>query len=483
MQRPANSYPGLGLRLSYGAGGAVYAIKEAAYIMFILLFYTQVLGLNGTLTGLVIALSLVWDAVSDPLVGTLSDRLRHRRGRRHPFLLFSILPMGIGYIGLFWPPAAILDSDLLLAGWLLFWSLWVRTFVTTFSIPHLALATDITSDYHGRSRILGARVAFLFLFTVLVPALALLFIFPAENGVDGRFQRENYVFYGLFSCAVCIVMGTITTLGTQRFAVSSLERADVPDGATSLTRDLLRTLSNRSFRYLLGTDLSMMMAFGCFSTLNMLVWTYFWEFDAQEVSIILSLPGLLAVAATALSLGALTRRLEKYQLLQLSFVGLILNCLWLYPLRLFGMLPENGHPLVFWLNFLFMGLFMYCFLMRTIQNQSIIADITDEHDLAHGLRQEAGFFAASNFANKSATVFGPFYGGVALDIVGLTADMRPGAVPEIVLDKLVLAYGLGSIPFMVVALLFSLKITLGRARVEELQAALRERGGGAAGNL
>ena len=71
-------------RAAYGAGGAVYAVKEAAYTMFVLLFYTQVLGLNGSLTGAVIAISLVWDALSDPLTGVLSDRLRSRHGRRHP---------------------------------------------------------------------------------------------------------------------------------------------------------------------------------------------------------------------------------------------------------------------------------------------------------------------------------------------------------------------------------------------------------------
>jgi GPH family glycoside/pentoside/hexuronide:cation symporter len=73
---------------------------------------------------------------------------------------------------------------------------------------------------------------------------------------------------------------------------------------------------------------------------------------------------------------------------------------------------------------------MYCFLMRAIQTQSIIADITDEHEWEHGLRQEAGFFAASNFANKVATVVGPLYGGLALDVIGLTAGMRPGEVAQ-----------------------------------------------------
>ncbi|MEM6486375.1 MAG: MFS transporter, partial [Pseudomonadota bacterium] len=121
-------------RLYYSAGGAVYATKEAAYNIFILLYYTQVLGLNGALTGTVIACGLAWDAISDPLVGTWSDRLKTRFGRRFPLLVASILPLGIGYLGLFTPPASILDDTFLLAGWLLFWSLWVRTFITSYAI-------------------------------------------------------------------------------------------------------------------------------------------------------------------------------------------------------------------------------------------------------------------------------------------------------------------------------------------------------------
>lgn len=471
--------PPLGTRLVYGAGGAVYAVKEAAYTMFILLFYTQVLGLNGSLTGIIIALSLIWDAISDPLAGTLSDRLRSRYGRRHPFMAASILPLGLGFIGLFAPPQVVQTSDLALGAWLLFWSLWVRTFVTTFSIPHLALSAEITADYHGRSQILGARMAFIFLFSVLMPASALMLIFPSVEGVDGRFIARNYPLYGAYSCAVCWLMATLTTLGTRRYAIASDNREGLPGAAdgNSLTRDLLRTLSNRSFRYLIGFDISMMASYGAISALNMLVWTYYWEFNATQISIILSLPSLLAVALVMLSLGPLGRRFEKYQLLQLSAVGLILNCLWLYPLRMLGLLPKDQPDLLFMLNFIFMLIFIYCFLMRGIQTQSVIADITDEHDWEHGLRQEAGFFAASNFANKFATVAGPLFGGVALDVIGLEAGMLPGSVAKPVLDGLVIAFGLGSIPGMLIALLFALKIQISRARVTDVQRMLRERPG------
>lgn len=471
-----NLMPPLSIRLIYGAGGAVYAVKEAAYTTFILLFYTQVLGLNGALTGLIVALSLLWDAISDPLVGTLSDRLRSRHGRRHPYMVLSIVPLGLGFIGLFSPPSALLGSDPLLAAWLLFWSLWIRTFVTTFSIPHLALSAEITSDYQGRSQILGARLAYMFLFAVLVPAVALTVIFQSSGGEDGRFVQSNYPIYGAFSCAVCWLLASITTFGTRQYARPSDTQPMPPprSAGNTLTGDLLRTMGSRSFRYLIGFEMSVMASWGAVSALNMLVWTYYWEFDAQQVSIILSVPSLLAVGLVMFSLRPLGHHLEKYQLLQLSTIGLILDCLWLYPLHILGLLPDSSQ-LLFVLNLIFMLIFMYCFLMRTVQAQSIIADLSDEHEWNHGIRQEAGFFAASNFAQKFATVFGPLYGGLALDLIGLEAGMLPGSLDDTILDGLVIAFGLGALPGMVLALLFSTRITISRARVADLQRMLGER--------
>ena len=108
-------------RAMYGIGGAVYAAKEAAYTMFVLLYFTQVLGLSGTLTGIVVAISLVWDAVSDPMVGAWSDRFRSSFGRRRPFMIAAVVPSGLGFVGLFAPPDWVVDSTTALACWLLFW--------------------------------------------------------------------------------------------------------------------------------------------------------------------------------------------------------------------------------------------------------------------------------------------------------------------------------------------------------------------------
>ena len=74
----------LGERVAYGIGGAAFSIKEAAYAVFVLIFYTQVLGLDGALTGTILFLAVIFDAVTDPIIGAWSDRFKSRWGKRHP---------------------------------------------------------------------------------------------------------------------------------------------------------------------------------------------------------------------------------------------------------------------------------------------------------------------------------------------------------------------------------------------------------------
>ncbi|MFT5711507.1 MAG: GPH family glycoside/pentoside/hexuronide:cation symporter [Halioglobus sp.] len=466
-------------RILYGSGGAVYAVKEAAYSMFVLIFYTQVLGLSGTITGVVLSLALIWDGITDPLVGGWSDKLRSRFGRRHPFLALSILPLGLGFIGLFTPPQSVVENTTWLGSWLLFWTLWIRTFLTTFSIPHLALSAEITSDYQERSNTMGARMVFTFLFAVLLPAVGLLWIFSSNDGVDGRFVNANYPIYGALSCVAVLVMGTLTTWGTRNYIVPSTTSGLAAKGPRgnmrALLRDLVRTLENKTFRYMIGYEIAAMVSWGTISTLNILSWTYFWEFSATEVSIILALPSLVAIGLVMFTLRGLTARFQKHHLLQYALVALILNCLWLYPAKMLGLFPQGNETIPFVLNLVFMLIFMYCYLIRAITSYSIISDITDEHELDHGLRQEAGFFAVLNFIAKFAAIFGPVYAGIALDVIGLETGMLPGNVPLDTQNGLVYAMGLGIIPALLVAVYFVLKINLSKARVEDIQAQLRKR--------
>src|SRR4249920_524258 len=103
------------LKLAFGVGQAAEGLKNTAFGLFLIFYYNQVLGLPGTLAGLALGISLVFDAFFDPLVGSISDNFRSKYGRRHPFMYAAILPMAIGFYLLFSPPV---HGDWALFAWL-----------------------------------------------------------------------------------------------------------------------------------------------------------------------------------------------------------------------------------------------------------------------------------------------------------------------------------------------------------------------------
>jgi GPH family glycoside/pentoside/hexuronide:cation symporter len=466
-------------RICYGVGGGVYAIKEAAYATFILLFYTQVLGLSGTVTGVVIAISLLWDAVSDPMVGSWSDRLRSRYGRRHPFMVYSTLPIAIGFIGLFSPPAAVVESSALLAFWLLFWSLWVRTFVTTFTIPHLALSAELSSEYAERSQLMGARLGFLFLVALILPAVGLVLVFGPEQAEDGRFIAANYPVYGLLSAGLSIVLGIITVLGTRHHTSrpdAGGEHYALPN-LRDFVADIAQTLKNTVFRTVLTFEIAASVSWGCVSTLHVLVGTYVFEFSAGKMALTFAVPGVLAVGLVWLLLKPLSQRWQKPQILRFSVWGMLINTLWLLPLKLADALPPNDSSAVVLLYLLQITLFVFFFLLRVTNSMSIVADITDQHQLEEGGRKEGGFFSVINFTAKLATLVGPLYGGIVLDVIGLNKQDLPGEVASPVLAGLMYAWLLAAVPALLISLRYTYKIEFSREQVNGIQAALREEHG------
>ena len=96
--------PSVGLKLAHGFGAAAFGIKNNGFDYFLLLFYGTVIGLEQWLVGLALFIALVFDALSDPLVGYWSDNLRSRWGRRHPFMYAAALPVSLSYFLLWIPP-------------------------------------------------------------------------------------------------------------------------------------------------------------------------------------------------------------------------------------------------------------------------------------------------------------------------------------------------------------------------------------------
>ena len=99
-----NQMGGLRTKLFYGFGSVAYGIKDAGFGALLLLYYNQVVGLPAQLVGTAIMIALIFDAFADPIVGQISDNLRTRWGRRHPFMYASAIPVAVSYFFLWFPP-------------------------------------------------------------------------------------------------------------------------------------------------------------------------------------------------------------------------------------------------------------------------------------------------------------------------------------------------------------------------------------------
>src|SRR5215469_10529089 len=151
---PAETLP---TKLFYGFGSVAFGIKDQGFGTLLLFFYNQVLGLPSAWVGGAIAFALAFDAFADPVVGQISDNLRSRWGRRHPFMYLAALPVAFGY-WLIWNPPHL--SPVGLFYYLIVVAIVVRTFITCYEIPSSALVAELTGDYDQRTDFLSYRFLF-----------------------------------------------------------------------------------------------------------------------------------------------------------------------------------------------------------------------------------------------------------------------------------------------------------------------------------
>ena len=141
----------------FGLGTAAENISLYSFSFLVMLYYNQVLGLPATLADLGPTIALVVDALTDPLVGSWSDRLRNKKwGRRHPFMLAAAIPVALSFYMIFSPPAGLETTELFLR--LISFSVLLHLFMTLSFVPHLAFGGEVSRDYHKRPTINEERV-------------------------------------------------------------------------------------------------------------------------------------------------------------------------------------------------------------------------------------------------------------------------------------------------------------------------------------
>ncbi len=433
------------VRWLYGFGSVAYGVKDNGFSYFLLFYYNQVLGLPGAYAGAAILIAMIFDAVSDPLVGMWSDNTHSRLGRRHPFMYASAIPVAFVYFFLWNPPEL---GDFWLFVYLTIAAILIRFFITLYEIPSTAIVAELTDDYDERTRLLSFRYMMGW-YGGLIMALLMWGVFMVNLGEQ---NEDTYKIYGTIGAVAMLVSILGSSVGLHKY-IPYLKAPPQRDSYAipQLLKDLKVTLSNRNFAALFFAGLFAAVAAGVSTNFNTYINLHFWEFAPSQVRwIILLLFGSAAFAAIFAPI--ITRRFDKKRSAMGIYLTAIIFGAMPVILRLLGWFPDNGHPWLFPIMACHAALDVTLIVMFGIVQSSMLADIVEDSETRTGRREEGLFFAARTFAAKATSGVGAFFAGVALDFISFPKDAAPGEVPVDVIWDLGFIYGPSLMIFYFLAL-------------------------------
>lgn len=459
-------------KVSYGLGSTAEALVFTATSSFTLLFYNQVRGLDAGLVGTALALGLFVNAFVDPIVGSWSDRTRTRWGRRHPFMFGAILPAALLFFALYNPPDISKTGQLV---WLAVMNTLLLQVMTVYHTPHLALGGEMSQDYLGRTSVMAYNTFCLWLGDTIGWLLAFRVIFAATDAFpNGALDPSRYPLFSIVVAVLVVLILTYSSWSTMnRIPYLPQPRpAQRSFGPRELFRDIKQALTNRNYVVLLIGLFFLSMMTGIRIGLWLYTATYFWQLDNNQISLFVigSFSGYLFAAFAVKRLHA---RFDKRWTGALALVVYSLGPALPLALGYFGLLSAET-PGILWILIAFSVLqhAPYSLMITTVT--SALADIADENELKHGVRQEGVLYATRTFFQRVDQALGTALAGWVLSVIAFPTNAKPGQVSNEILMALAAAFALSAIPGLIAGIFYGmLRVT--RTTYEATRIALAER--------
>ena len=418
-----------GTKAFFGLGAMAESVFLYTFAFLAMLYYNQVLGLPATLAGLGPTLALIFDAITDPLVGSWSDRFRSKKwGRRHPFMLAAPVPVTIAFFAIFNPPEGMSQTALFV--WLIVFSILLRSFMTLFFVPHLAFGGEMSKDYHERSSVMSYNNFGYWMGAAGSHWLSLTFIFVATaQYTNGLLNPEAYPLFSIYaSCIVFVALYVSAWCTRDRIPTLSQPSEDLAAFSfKNMFIDLWNVIKNKNYLYLLLGLLFLSITIGMRSAFNHYMNIFFWELVTDQIRWFVIGSGVGYLTGFLFSY-KLHKRFDKRATIIVAVVVYAFADTVPVILRLLEMFPENGSaailPSIIFANAIGSG----AISIANIGVMSALADVADENELRTGQRQEGVLYSARAFFSKADRALGTFIAGVSLDLILFPAKAVPGQV-------------------------------------------------------
>ena len=439
--------------IAYGLPGIGAGYMYLLLSLYVMKFSTDVLLISPVVMGLIFSASRIWDALSDPVAGYLSDRTTLKFGRRRTWIIISCIPISIAFFAVFSPPATLQGEDL--DRWMMFAILGFYSAMTLFFVPHMALGAELSTNYHERTRLFGVRHIFYTVGSILALA-SMHYLIQEELRVDGdvRELASNLALWSVLITSLLII-----------YSVSRLK--ENPNYQDRVNKNPFKAFAdvwkNPHAKILIIILFIENVGGAAIGVLTLYIAQYVVEAPAWAPLIILAymLPSTLSVPLWI----PLSRKFGKVNLwvFSLFLTGVSFGGIFLI---LFAPDVETRLLIIF-IGAFFAGIAAGC---GGAIGPSIKGDVIDYDEYLTGERKEGSYFAALNFVYKSAY-------GVMLLLTGFVLEYS-GFIPnqdQTMEVKLALTSLYGIVPlicYSVGAALLFYKFKLGEKEYEKIRTIL-----------
>jgi GPH family glycoside/pentoside/hexuronide:cation symporter len=435
-------------KVGFTLGSYACNLYWMSVLIFLLFFYTDAVGLPAATAGLIYMIASIVDAVLDPVMGSIADRTRTRRGRYRPYILFGSVPLGLSFVLLYYKPPI---AGLWLAIWLMVTHILFRFAYTALTIPYTSLNARLTDHSEERSALAGLSMVF----GVLAALTVVYFTPPLIHALGHGNTARGYTWAAAVFAVVATAFFPLVYLSTQ----------EPPEDQASSVRVDYRsywraTFANKAFWVLI---LATCASLACSVTLSNSVLYYFKYYLQNEPAMRYALTAMSAAGLIVIPVwvGA-CKVLGKYRawyaatiwgLVMLALFAAIelrspiLMSIWLVSWNISAL----GTGLIFW---------------------ALLPDTVEYGEWVSGARTESFLFGLAQFAFKAALGIGAGLFGWLLSRVGYVANVAqaPATLASLKWLMIILpAVGL------VVAAVLMIRFPMGRGRHEAIVAELAQR--------
>jgi len=363
---------------------------------FYSIFLTDVVGINPIWAANVFLLGKVWDAVTDPAMGIISDNTRSRFGRRRPYFLIGAPFVFLAFVIMWYPLRA--DSETTKIIYFIAAYMLMNTASTVVSVPFLAMSAELSTDYNERTSITNIRMV-VSIVSSLVCAVVPMLIVSSVQDVRSGYIIMSLIFGLFFSLPLLLVFFKVP------------ERSQFSDGKKGHWKEMFGTLRLRVFRRFIAMYLCIVVAMDITSMIFAYYMTYNLE-RASELSIVL---GVLLIAEVALVPVAslFAEKTSKNRAIVFGNIGWIVCAV-------FSLFIGKGSPgfFIYVLAVVLGGFISFALVGFT----ALFGDVTEVGEYHFEHRAEGSFSGIQQFIRKCAAALANW---IALMLLGLVGFVRP----------------------------------------------------------